>query len=188
MKILIQSLLFILIVGIFAVTSDKLTKIEEKESKDTTAATESQMSDQEFLTQMIEHHDGAIAMAKDAQAKSKRPEIRTFAGSIISAQSGEIDQMYAWRKAWFGESEHISMRMGSDMPSMAVELGAGDGEFDLRFLDAMIAHHEGAMKMAEQVLIPTNRGEIHNLASNIINTQSQEIANMQQWRNEWYGK
>lgn len=188
MKILIQSLLFIVIVALFAVTSDRLSKIEQKESMNAPVTSEPKLSDQNFLTQMIEHHEGAIAMAKEAKNKSSRPEIRNFAIDISSAQSGEIDSMYSWRKAWFKDDGHISMRMGSDMPSMAVSLGEGDGEFDKRFLQAMITHHEGAIKMANQVLLPTERPEIHDLAKNIIATQSKEISIMQEWLKEWYGK
>jgi hypothetical protein len=81
------------------------------------------LSDQDFLTQMIEHHEGAIVMAKEAQVKSKRSEIKNFTGDIISAQSGEITSMYKWRQDWFKDSGHISMRMGADMPSMAIDLG-----------------------------------------------------------------
>lgn len=188
MKMLIQSLLFVVIVALFAITSDRLSKIEQKESMNAPVTSEPRLSDQDFLTQMIEHHEGAISMAKEAQSKSKRPEIKQFAGDIISAQSGEIDSMYTWRNDWFKDDGHISMRMGADMPSMAVSLGEGDGEFDKRFLQAMIAHHEGAIKMANQVLLPTARPEIHELADNIIATQSQEITTMQSWLKEWYGK
>lgn len=188
MKILIQSLLFIIVVALFAVTSDRLSKIEQKESMNAPESNTTKMSDQDFLTQMIEHHEGAISMAKEAQTKSKRPEIKQFAGDIISAQSGEIDSMYAWRKDWFKDAGHVSMRMGADMPSMAIDLGSADAEFDQRFLEAMIIHHEGAIKMANQVLLPTDRPEIHDLAKNIITTQSQEITTMQSWLKEWYGK
>lgn len=188
MKIFIQSLLFIIIVGLFAVTSDRLTTIEEKETMSGAQESQKGMADQEFLTSMIEHHEGAVSMAKEAQAKSTRPEIKSFAADIISAQTGEIDQMYMWRKDWFGESEHIGMRMGADMPSMAVELGEGDTEFDLRFLDAMIVHHEGAIDTARKVQLPTDRSEIHNLAGSIITAQSQEIDQMKTWRGSWYGK
>lgn len=185
---LIQSLLFIVVVALFAVTSDRLGKIEEKESMNAPTSSEPQLSDQDFLTQMIEHHEGAIAMAKEAQVKSKRPEIKDFASDIISAQSGEITSMYSWRQDWFKDSGHISMRMGADMPSMAIGLGESDAEFDQRFLQAMIVHHEGAIKMATSVLLPTDRPEIHDLAKSIISTQSKEIITMQQWLKEWYGK
>lgn len=188
MKILVQSLLFIVIVALFAVTSDRLSKIEQKESMNAPVTGEPKLSDRDFLTQMIEHHEGAITMAKEAKNKSSRTEIKSFATDIISAQSEEIDSMYSWRKAWFKDDGHISMRMGADMPSMAVSLGVDDGEFDQRFLQAMITHHEGAIKMANQVLLPTERPEIHDLAKNIIVTQSNEITTMQEWLKELYGK
>lgn len=188
MKILIQSLLFIIVVVLFALTSDRLSKIEQKESMNAPANSESKLSDQDFLTQMIEHHEGAISMAKEAQTNSSRPEIKKFASAIISVQSEEIDSMYAWRKDWFNDDGHVSMRMGADMPSMAVDLGNTDAQFDQRFLQAMITHHEGAIKMAKQVLVPTERSEIHDLAKNIIESQSEEITTMKAWLKEWYGK
>jgi uncharacterized protein (DUF305 family) len=188
MKILIQSLLFIVIVGLFVVTSDRLGKIEQKESMNAPTTSEVKLSDQDFLTQMIEHHEGAISMAKEAQVKSKRQEIKDFSSDIISAQTGEITSIYSWRQDWFKESGHISMRMGADMPSMAIDLGASDTDFDKRFLQAMITHHEGAIKMANQVILPTDRPEIHDLAKNIITTQTKEITQMQNWLKEWYGK
>jgi len=187
MKILIQSLLFIIVVGLFAITSDRLSKIEQKESMGGSTS-EVRLSDQDFLTQMIEHHEGAIAMAKEAENKSKRQEITDFAGTIISAQTGEIDRMYAWRKDWYGESGHIAMRMGADMPSMAIDLGSADADFDKRFLEAMITHHEGAIKMANAVLLSTDREDIHDLAKTIISTQTKEITQMKTWLKEWYGK
>jgi uncharacterized protein (DUF305 family) len=50
---------------------------------------------------MIPHHDGALVMAKDAIAKSKRPEIQKLAQEILDSQKAEIEQMQVWRKAWY---------------------------------------------------------------------------------------
>ena len=57
--------------------------------------------DEHFIEQMIPHHDGAIDMAKLALQKAKRPEIKTLAENIISAQSKEIEQMQNWYKSWY---------------------------------------------------------------------------------------
>lgn len=59
--------------------------------------------DQRFIEAMIPHHEGAIAMAKDAQQKAEHQEIRTLSGEIITAQEGEITQMQQWLKDWFGQ-------------------------------------------------------------------------------------
>lgn len=58
--------------------------------------------DQRFLEAMISHHEGALTMAKEAQTKATRAEIKTLAGTIITAQEAEIAQMKTWLKDWFG--------------------------------------------------------------------------------------
>lgn len=52
---------------------------------------------------MIPHHEGAIAMAKDAQQKAEHLEIKILAAAIVKAQEGEIAQMQQWQKEWFGQ-------------------------------------------------------------------------------------
>ena len=57
--------------------------------------------DKAFLADMIVHHQGAVDMAKLLEAGTQRPELKKFAQDIITAQSGEIQQMKAWQKMWF---------------------------------------------------------------------------------------
>jgi uncharacterized protein (DUF305 family) len=54
-----------------------------------------------FLSEMILHHQGAVAMAEQVLARSHRAELITFAQNIISAQTKEIDSMKGWQTAWF---------------------------------------------------------------------------------------
>ena len=56
--------------------------------------------DKAFITGMIEHHQGAIDMAKLAQKQAKHEELKTMAENIISSQSTEILQMQQWQKEW----------------------------------------------------------------------------------------
>lgn len=46
-----------------------------------------------FLEQMIEHHEGAVAMAETEVAEGVAPEAVEMAQQIIDAQRAEIDQM-----------------------------------------------------------------------------------------------
>ncbi len=46
-----------------------------------------------FLTGMIQHHEGAVAMAKEVQAKGSDPEVKKLADAIVTSQQAEIDQM-----------------------------------------------------------------------------------------------
>jgi uncharacterized protein (DUF305 family) len=71
---------------------------------------------------------------------------------------------------------------------MEVNLGAADKDFDLRFIDAMIPHHEGAVVMAKDALGKSKRSEITKLAKGIISSQQIEIDEMKKWRKAWYNK
>ncbi|HEY9862466.1 MAG TPA: DUF305 domain-containing protein [Candidatus Obscuribacterales bacterium] len=155
--------------------------------------------DLRFVDAMIPHHEGAIAMAKEAQQKSQRPEIQKLAAGIIAAQNREIGELKQWRQAWYPNASAQPVawnpRTGHAMPmsadqrkgmAMEMNLGAADAEFDLRFINAMIPHHEGAVTMAQEALGKSKRPEIQKLAQDIIKSQETEIQQMQQWRKAWY--
>ncbi|MCY7417303.1 MAG: DUF305 domain-containing protein [Chloroflexi bacterium] len=58
-------------------------------------------ADREFSDAMIPHHESAIAAAEIALEQSARPEIIAVAQAIVDSQQAEIDQMAAWRAAWY---------------------------------------------------------------------------------------
>ena len=84
------------------------------------------------------------------------------------------------------ESSAAMPAMNHSMTSMSVDLGEADSEYDQRFIDAMIAHHEGAIEMAEDAQDKSERPALLQLADEIIAAQEAEIAQMQDWREEWY--
>jgi len=157
--------------------------------------------DLRFIDGMILHHQGAIAMAEAVLQNSQREEMNQLAEAVIAAQQSEIDQMQQWRQAWYpsagAELVMYDAQMGHTMamtPEMQTammmdgNLGQADAEFDLRFINAMIPHHEGALAMAEEVLEKSDRPELRQVAQSILDTQQAEIDQMQQWRQDWYGE
>ena len=64
-------------------------------------------------------------------------------------------------------------------------IGPAGKTYDLRFIDAMVQHHTGALRMSDYVFDIGSPG-VGALGKEIWNAQSQEIRAMRQWRKAWY--
>jgi uncharacterized protein (DUF305 family) len=84
-----------------------------------------------------------------------------------------------------GGMDHGSMNHGG-MDHSQMTLGPKDESFDLRFIDGMVPHHEGAVLMAKEALEKSDRAEIRELSQAIIEAQESEIGQLQDWRKAWY--
>ncbi|PZO59530.1 MAG: DUF305 domain-containing protein [Phormidesmis priestleyi] len=157
--------------------------------------------DLRFIDGMILHHQGAITMANSALQNSQRPEVKELAQNIIKAQESEISRMQTWRQTWYPQASADpimydaqmghTMEMSSEMQSsmrMDGDLGKADDEFDLRFINGMIPHHDGALVMAKEALKNSDRPEIQQVSNDILRTQQAEIDLMNQWKKDWYGQ
>jgi uncharacterized protein (DUF305 family) len=56
--------------------------------------------DEAFITNMIIHHEGAVAMAKLSATNAKHDEIKQLSKNIITAQEKEIAEMKQWQSDW----------------------------------------------------------------------------------------
>ena len=63
-------------------------------------------------------------------------------------------------------------------------VGPAGSTYDLRWIDAMVQHHIGALRMSEFVFNIGSPG-VGALANGIWNEQSNEIKAMGQWRKAW---
>jgi uncharacterized protein (DUF305 family) len=141
------------------------------------ANSEYSAGDIDFAEMMIPHHEQAIDMSEIALTNSSSDEILALAQEIKAAQAPEIELM----KSWTGVS--ASTHMGHMMDGMLSdgqiqELRDSEGAtFDRLFLEGMIAHHEGAITMAQKVIRSENK-EVAELAAAIIEAQEKEIALM----------
>lgn len=149
--------------------------------------------DRMFIANMIEHHKGAVDMAKLAQANAKHQELKDMADAIIAAQSKEITDMETWQKQWgypssSGEMmmDHSAMGMMADMGQMTEELKSLTGDaFDKAFISSMIEHHQSAINMAYPGQTNAKHDEIKQLTKAIVEAQSNEITQMKQWQKDW---
>lgn len=132
-----------------------------------------------WMRGMIGHHGMAIQMARLALTNSSSPEVLSLARGIIRAQTREIRQMQGWLSGWYGV-RGVRPRMTADDMHMLHELGSLRGaEFDRAFLTEMIGHHQQAVRDAEELLMNAVHRPLRRLGTNIIATQTAEIAEMQ---------
>ena len=86
-----------------------------------------------------------------------------------------------------GDGMGSMMNGGSMMGSMMGSFDEEGKPFDLQFIDQMIPHHEGALMSSEHMISNSKRPEMRQLYENIQKSQSEQIEQMQEWREEWYG-
>ncbi len=140
--------------------------------------------DAAFIDDMTAHHAGAVAMAQALLEKTERPELLEMAENVIRTQSAEIEQMADWRATWYPDEPASA---GIDMEMGAMEVADDTSiPYDRRFLEAMIDHHAGAIAMAEHALEGSEHPELAELAATIIAAQQAEVAQMEQWLQQWY--
>ena len=144
-----------------------------------------------FAQMMMPHHEQAIQMSDIILAKDGVPaEVTTLAEEIKAAQGPEIAQLTEWLEQW-GEpvmpADEHGGHGGHDMSEMEgmlseeelQELSDAPGpEAATLFLEQMIAHHEGAVAMAEDEVANGSYQPAIDMAQTIIETQQAEIDEM----------
>lgn len=143
--------------------------------------------DEAFAMEIIGHHQQAIEMADIFLTKTGvEPEVLELASNIKAAQQPEVDLTNDWLESWGVElGDMVGMDHGGGMMSdedMAALSAAAGPEASALFLDQMVAHHQGAIEMAESELDQGQNAEALVLAQKIIEDQTAEIAFMQTLR------
>jgi uncharacterized protein (DUF305 family) len=138
-----------------------------------------------FAQMMIPHHEQAIEMADTVLAKEgTSPEVAQLADEVKEAQAPEMEKLGQWLDAWGAErtsdhAGHAGMSgMMSDEDLRALEEATAP-QSDRLFLEQMIAHHRGAVEMAQtEVETGSDAGAVE-MAQTIVDTQAAEIEAME---------
>ena len=128
---------------------------------------------QSFAAAMIPHHQQAIDMSSYAKTNTSNTEVLALAAKITSEQGPEIEQMMPWLE---GKTVDYMMMMDGMLSPMQLSTlrASKDADFDKLYIQYMVQHHEGAIKMAADAL-KVNDQELTDFANEIIATQSAEI-------------
>jgi uncharacterized protein (DUF305 family) len=157
---------------------------------ETAAAVE---TDGAFIVEMTAHHESAIAMAEIAEERAQHAEVQKLAADIIATQTAEIEQLEGIHQALFAEpvAEGDHGTLGLEPHEAGMEMDESELEtakpFDRAFIDMMVPHHQGAIRMARIQLDQGRDAGLNAVAERIIDAQSREIEEMNSWREQWYG-
>jgi uncharacterized protein (DUF305 family) len=138
-----------------------------------------------FADAMIPHHRQALEMAGLAASRTSSRAVTAVAGRITAGQGPEIAAMSSWLRSLgreapaAGHEGHGGNAYGmatlDQMNRLRAARGAG---FDELFLQLMIAHHEGAVKMSGEELRRGTDRSMRKMAQDAISGQRTEIARM----------
>ncbi|UJL28584.1 DUF305 domain-containing protein [Mycolicibacterium vanbaalenii] len=181
-------------VGTQSADHDHTTHQHEAEHETMPAGGAHTDADIAFARDMVPHHEQAIVMSDIILAKRDiDPRVTELANQIKAAQGPEIATMQQRLAKWGtgAPSGHEGHGMGGDPSAHAAmgmmteeqleQLRRAEGVEAARlFLTGMIAHHEGAVTMAQTEVDTGRDQEAVHLAHEIIETQQREIDAMKQ--------
>lgn len=107
-------------------------------------------------------------------------------GQMMAGQDGMMSHMHERMAQMHGAPAGMGGMMHGASPSMpSLDTLSGE-EREAAFLSMMIAHHEGAIGMAEWILERSEDPDVRAAAEAIAAAQDPEIQQMTAWLREWY--
>ncbi len=134
----------------------------------------------------IRHLGVALAMVVLLLAGAGITSAAVQLGSMMN--DGEMGNQNGGMGSMMGDGMMSGGMMGEEGMGGGSMMGSFDEDkpFDLQFIDQMTMHHEGAIMSSEHMISDSERPELRELAANIEESQSEQIKQMQDFREEWY--
>lgn len=144
-------------------------------------------ADVEFMQGMIAHHAQAIVMSRLAEKNGANPQVLKLSRKIDQSQVPEIQIMQHWLERYGQFAPDTASWHGMRMDGMLTDeeitvLDQAKGVmFDRLFLVGMIKHHEGALKMVDDLFKVKGAGQevdANIFANDVVSAQTAEIGIM----------
>lgn len=174
--------------------SDKSSEsAETAEDAGSEVSADHNTADVDFAAGMIPHHAQALEMVEMADGRPLDPEVEELAAAIEEAQAPEIETLTGWLETWQADVPDVDSMTAQDMEQMEGMDGmegmmsamsmrqlenAPDQAFQDVWLALMLAHHKGAVAMAETEIAEGQNPDAVALAEEIKAGQSAEIETM----------
>ena len=161
-----------------------------------------------YIEGMIPHHEQALELSSLVLgAPGVRERTRALAEFIVADQAAEIETMRSWQSAWrgaipagsasgghdghgglkpaagavpsgCGDHPHTQMKGMASIEQLAALDAAEAAAADRMFLELMIAHHEGALEMAESAVREGSNAYVRSSGKHVLVEQQREITAM----------
>ena len=162
-----------------------VTAAMEKMMRDMHATKNTGNNDIDFAGMMMQHHMGAVEMARVEVSQGNDAALKTFAQKVIDDQNQEITVLQDFiTKTSRTVSPDAAAFQKALMQSMMVMINDTTriyNKVDEDFAAQMIPHHQSAVEMAETYLQYGEKEGLRKLSQNIVDSQRKEIA----WLKEW---
>jgi uncharacterized protein (DUF305 family) len=135
--------------------------------------------DLRYINAMIAHHRGAVLMAQKVATQTQRQEIKDLTSDILKNEPIAIDELYEWKKDWYNDTKKVADPL---VPNFSIY----DGKYDLRFLNALISHHQDGIVMVKEARLKSSRTDVLNNIDTVENFLTNSIETLTNWRKIWY--
>jgi uncharacterized protein (DUF305 family) len=150
-----------------------------------------------FVQAMVLHHEQALQMAGLVQDRTNRPELLGLARRIQLAQDTELGQLTARLRhpstsvssSGVGHADggqdgrwYVGMMATTQLQTLAATAGQ---RFDFLLVDMLLAHHDGAVVMAGEVLADGRDPQVGQFASSVIADHQRKFRELTTLRRRW---
>lgn len=135
--------------------------------------------DLRYINAMIAHHRLAILLAEQAERNTERDEIKKLAQAIQKDEPPLITELYEFKKQMYNDIYPVQ-------DPLVPQLGSKDKNADLRFLNALIAHHEEGIMMTQDITRKSTRNEILDNANSVEIFLKSTLGTLHLYRENWY--
>lgn len=156
-------------------------------------------ADAEFAADLLQHHALALVLVDLTREADVSPDLQAVADEVLAVHGPEIETLTGWLGDWdlpvpetirdhanahAEERGEIVEIPGGDLPGMPdhadVEALEGlEGQaFEQQWLELMIAHHEGAIVLAEEQVESGRFAAAVDLATAVVDTQQAQVERM----------
>lgn len=151
-----------------------------------TSASPAAEYDLQFIDTIMQHHEVAVQMGQMAIAEASDPKLKEFGRKVAEDQAKDIERLRSWREQWYGNAPKAVNTQLAGGESLNMKMSHGESpsghEFDMRLIDMMIPHHQGAIAMAREAIARAQRPELKQLAQETIDKQQKEVVDLEAWK------